>query len=169
MVSSLLAACTEQNMPPPMCRVDSTVEQNISANAGCIIRVRNKMVTVQHRLSGKLDIPGGTSDSFESAACTAHRETWEETGFNVKVLEHLGTNENGFRYYACELAGNFTGEITEFPVPDSAKGEITGIQLTDPFEMAELDWRFKNRLPALRAMFNKTPGSETQSPQQNGQ
>lgn len=151
-----MTGCTSENLPAPMCRVDTVVAQDISANAGCIIRVRNSLVTITHKRSDKLDIPGGTSDGKESAACTAHRETWEETGFNVEVKQLLGKNENGFHYYACQLSGDFTGEITEFPLPDSARGEVTQIRLLDPFDITEQQWRFRNRLPALREMFNKT-------------
>lgn len=159
-VVNVLSACTSEQLPAPMCRVESTVAQNISANAGCIIRVGNKMITVQHKLSGKLDVPGGTSMKNESAACTAHRETWEETGFNVKVIKWLGSNKKGFHYYACELSGNFNGDIIEFPVPDSAEDEINNIQLLDPFEITELQWRFKNRLPKLREMYSRTHSSK---------
>lgn len=145
-----------------MCRVDSVVAQDISANAGCIIPVRNSLVTVTHRLSGKLDIPGGTSDGKESAACTAHRETWEETGFNVEVKQLLGVNENGYHYYACQLSGDFVGEIKEFPLPESARNEVSQILLMDPFVITEQQWRFENRLPALRDMFNQAVAAQNE-------
>lgn len=138
-----------------MCRVDSDLNENISSNAGCIIRLQDKLVTVTHAMSGKLDIPGGTAEADEPAACTAHRETWEETGFNVEVKRYLGSNDSGFRYYACELSGNFVGEITEFPVPDWSETEVDAIQLIDPYDITEQQWRFNNRLVPLRDMFNQ--------------
>lgn len=137
-----------------MCRVDSRFEENISANAGCVIKVNNKLLTLTHKVSGKLDIPGGTANGSESAQCTAHRETWEETGFNVEVGELLGSNNNGFRYYACKLSGNFIGDITDFPVPEWTQSEVSAINLNDPYLLTDEQWRFQNRLIKLRDMFN---------------
>ena len=114
-------------------------------------------MTIRHKYSGKLDLPGGTSDPGESAQCTAHRETWEETGFNVEVGELLATKESGFQFYACSLAGGFTGEINEFPVPEWAKSEVTGIQLVDPFVIDAESLRFEEDLLLIRQMFNQVP------------
>lgn len=151
---ALTNACAPKPPASPMCRVDSRFEEEISANAGCIIRVNDKLLTVTHKHSGKLDIPGGTSTGTENAQCTAHRETWEETGFNVEVGILLGENENGFRYYDCQLAGNFVGDITEFPVPQWSQSEVRAISLHDPYLLNDSQWRFTNRLVNLRDMFN---------------
>lgn len=129
------------------------------ANAACIIRLDGKLLTVTHRSSGKYDVPGGTTDSVETPQCTAHRETWEETGFNVEVGEQLGINENGMQYYSCTLAGNFSGELQSFPVPTWSKTEVDSIQLLDPFVITDKQWRFENRLVPLRRMFNRVPDS----------
>ncbi len=142
-----------------MCRVDSQYAENLSGNAGCLIRVAGKMVVLTHRQSGKLDIPGGTADEGESAQCTAHRETFEETGFNVEVGQHLGTNERNFHFFACTLAGNFTGELQRFPVPDWSKSEVSAIMLRDPFVTTGKAWRFEDQLIPLRGMFNQVPES----------
>lgn len=135
------------------------VSAQVSANAACIIRLDGKLLTVTHRLSGKYDVPGGTSDSTESPQCTAHRETFEETGFNVEIGEQLGINENGLQYYSCIMSGNFSGELQTFPVPEWANTEVESIQLIDPFEINGKQWRFENRLVHLRHMFNQVPDS----------
>src|SRR5690606_32082707 len=113
------------------------------------------MITIEHRLTGKLDIPGGTSEGDESAQCTAHRETWQETGFNVKVGKLLGVKDNGFRFYQCQLSGDFTGELKQFSVPDWSANEVTAIQLKDPFVTRDTDWRYPDELIEIRGMFNQ--------------
>lgn len=147
----------------PFCRVKSDIQLPVSAkmpaNAACIIRLDGKLLTITHRLSGKYDVPGGTSDHTETPQCTAHRETWEETGFNVEVGEQLGLNKNGMQYYSCILSGNFSGELQTFPVPEWSKSEVESIQLIDPFAIKDKQWRFENRLVQLRRMFNQVPDS----------
>ncbi|GAB2692825.1 hypothetical protein GCM10027170_25740 [Aliiglaciecola aliphaticivorans] len=123
----------------------------------------DKLVTITQRLSGKLDLPGGTSDTLESAKCTAHRETWEETGFNVEVQQWLGTSNNGMRFYECHLAANFDGSFTEFPVPDWANIEVASIQLVDPFTTEFNQWRYPQELTQIRQMFNKVKDSSIQT------
>lgn len=148
-------SCSGEYPADPVCRVNSQYQESIQANAGCLIRVGNQLVTIGHRLSGKLDIPGGTQTGDESAQCTAHRETWQETGFNVEVGQLLGVQENGFRFYQCTLAGDFTGEIKQFPVPDWASTEVTAIELKDPFVTRDTDWRYPDELVEIRGMFNQ--------------
>lgn len=149
----------------PFCRIKSNIQLPVSAqmpaNAACVIRLGSKLLTVTHRLSGKYDLPGGTTDNVETPQCTAHRETWEETGFNVEVGEQLGINENGLQYYSCILSGNFNGELQNFPVPQWSNTEVESIQLINPFVITEKHWRFENRLVSLRSMFNQVPDSKT--------
>lgn len=150
-----LIGCKQDLPSDPVCRIDQKKEQSISANAGCLIRIDDKLLTIVHKRSGRYDIPGGTSSNNESAQCTAHRETWEETGFNVEVGELLGVNENGFHYFSCSLNAGFDGKITEFPVPKWSESEVKAIQLVDPFVLTDKQWRFENRLVNLRSMFNQ--------------
>lgn len=157
---SCVISCSQDKPSQPMCRVIKDHYENLSGNAGCVIRVGKDILALTHRASGKLDIPGGTSDGEqESAQCTAHRETWEETGFNVEVGQLLGSNDNGFRYYACTLDDDFGGEIQSFPVPEWASIEVKAIQLKNPFVTIPNDWRFPDQLIDMRDMFNQM-GSE---------
>ncbi|WJG08789.1 NUDIX hydrolase [Aliiglaciecola sp. LCG003] len=155
-----LTSCGESPPSAPACRVKDQQIPIQPANAACIIRLDGKLLTVTHRLSGKYDVPGGTSDGSESAQCTAHRETWEETGFNVEVVKWLGENENHLHYFACTLAGNFDGSITQFPLPAWSHTEIQNIQLIDPYAITDRQWRFSERLNSLRAMFNQVEDSK---------
>ncbi|XOV80714.1 MAG: NUDIX hydrolase [Aestuariibacter sp.] len=158
--SSLLLSCNSEAPNPPICRIDAVHLDVTAGNAGCIIRVGQRLLTIKHRLSGKLDTPGGGGDENESAQCTAHRETWEETGFNVEVGPLLGIAKNGFRYYQCQLDDDFGGELFEFPVPEWSHSEVNGIQLIEPFSTTHKQWRHPDRLVNLRSMFVEAGKSE---------
>ncbi|WP_343845602.1 NUDIX hydrolase [Bowmanella denitrificans] len=150
-----LMACTPERPADPMCRVKEQTKEATPGNAACLIKIDKWLVTIGHRHSGKLDLPGGLRSGQESAQCTAHRETWEETGFNVEVGRFLGANENGFRIYACQLQGNFGHDFKTFPVPEWATTEVSSIQLTDPFEIQIQQWRFEEELLLIRRLFNQ--------------
>ncbi|MFA3793089.1 NUDIX domain-containing protein [Aliiglaciecola sp. SL4] len=160
--SFCLTSCSKPVPSDPICRVDQSEYPQQTANAACLIRFGDKLVTITQRLSGKLDLPGGTSDNIESAKCTAHRETWEETGFNVEVRQLLGTNSNGMRFYECNLAADFDESFVEFPVPEWSAIEVSSIQLVDPYETDFSQWRFPEELTHVRDMFNKVKDSAIQ-------
>ena len=74
-----LVSCAEA----PKCH--STVESSNEANAGCLVVSENKLLLIEdHR--GGLSLPGGSSNTGETAQCTAEREVWEETGVGVKAV-----------------------------------------------------------------------------------
>lgn len=91
----------------------------------------------------------------ESAQCAAHRHTWKTTGFNVEVGKYLGSDETDTQYYQCTPAGNFTGELQTFPVPEWASSKVSNIQLIDPFATQNNDWQGENRMVRVRDMFNQ--------------
>lgn len=159
----IVIGCTPDIPSAPICRIKATQLDPHEGNAGCIIRVGQRVLTIKHKYTNKLDIPGGKSNDGESAQCTAHRETWEETGFNVEVGELLGQRENGFRFYQCQLDDDFGGEVTNFPVPEWSENEVKGIQLVEPFSTTHKDWRFPDQLTKYRSMF-VTAGKTTQEP-----
>ncbi len=159
-----LIGCSQPAPEAPACRIASEQFDDVSANAACVIRLDSKLLVISHRLSNKFDVPGGTAESEEQAQCVAHRETWEETGFNVEVGGFLGQSQNGMRFYACTLAGNFTGKITQFPVPDWASMEVKGIELVDPYTLHYNQWRFPDELVSMRAMFDQVQDSKTIQP-----
>lgn len=154
-----LIGCQQEIPSDPACRVKEQEKPKTIANAACIIRLDDQLLTVTHRMTGRFDVPGGTTDMSESSQCTAHREVWEETGFNVEVGEWLATSTQGMRFYSCKLAGHFDGELQTFPVPPWSTTEIDEIQLLDPFAISDKDWRFPNQLPLIRDMFNQVEDS----------
>jgi len=99
--SSVISSCTKTTSPP--CNIDKNYIETTSANGGCLIKHNNQLLVIIHRLNNKLGIPGGTNKTDESAQCTAHRETWEETGYSVTVGKELQVFNNGFHLYHCYL------------------------------------------------------------------
>lgn len=104
-------------------------------NAGCLIVQGGKVLLVQQQLGGSWGIPGGTADAGERAACTAARETQEETGLAVRVLEPLQVLDNGFHIYRCAV------DAGALPLPpDSVEIRATG--WFDALQRQNLPWRF---------------------------
>ena len=151
----VISACSSERPATPVCRVNDTQVDDATGNAGCFIRVKDKLVTVVLQ-TGKLDIPGGTANEGEQSQCTAHRETFEETGFNVEVGKLLGLADTGFRMYQCELSNKLDEDLEEFPVPDWANTEIRKIQLVDPFDTLASEWRYPQRHLENLGWFNQT-------------
>ena len=84
--------------------------------------------------NGLYSIPGGTSESGETAQCTAHRETWEEAGVDVKVGKLKHQFGNGFFLFEC-FADNISLETND-------AGEVKQVLLVDPTEIPSELWRF---------------------------
>jgi len=73
-------------------------------HAGCFVVHKGRLLTEKLTYDGmRYDIPGGQTDWKEPARCTAHREVFEETGYNVAPREMLAVVRNNFRIYRCEL------------------------------------------------------------------
>jgi hypothetical protein len=157
------SACKHDKPAEPACRkvsslasdtIDSTTMIPLSKHSACLIRLNNQVLSIQYQRSDKLDVPGGTVNQNENAQCAAHRHTWKTTGFNVEVGRYLGSDEMDTQYFQCRLAGNFIGEIQEFPVPQWSQSKVSSIQLIDPFSLQNKDWQGENRLILVRDMFN---------------
>ncbi|MBT0585314.1 NUDIX hydrolase [Alteromonas oceanisediminis] len=148
----LLGACSESSPANPTCRSSVTSPVPSGALAACVIVDRQHLLTIGHRLSGKLDLPGGTGSSEESAACTAHRETFEETGLNVEVTELIGTTDSGLWLFACQPSGGF-GSADPMAVPPWALAEVSSVQWIDPFTLTHNDWRFADQHVVINDAF----------------
>lgn len=91
------------------CRLEPSIEcdqlpaDRQTGNAGCLVQREGALLMVQQRIDGRWALPGGTAESGERAACTAARETREETGLPVQVVAYLKTLDNGFHLYVCEV------------------------------------------------------------------
>lgn len=106
-----------------------------SPSAGCIV-IKDRQLLVVENHSGKLSIPGGGTEAGESAQCSAHRETYEETGLDVIPKELIHVFDNGFHIYHCQLHAE-SGEITIIrPI------EISRAFWLSPQEFNQHTWRF---------------------------
>lgn len=133
----LMCACAERVDCPPV------AQPLPAANAGCLIMDADRVVMVRE-LSGKISLPGGTSEAGESAQCTAYRETYEETGLQVRVQQRLKVFPNGFNLFRCELAHVAPGESLVPPM----RAEIREAFWLATGEFDLHPWRF----PDQRAM-----------------
>lgn len=144
--------------PAPGCRVEWEAQEPDAGNASCLVVVDGRLLLVR-LLNGKLDLPGRTSESGETAQCTAARETWEETGADVVVGRHLLTFTTGDRLYRCHWPEP-SGESPLLPVPESARIEVSEIRLENPELIAPEDFRFPDEVPALRRLFGDALADE---------
>mmetsp|Transcript_19799 Transcript_19799/g.55859 ORF Transcript_19799/g.55859 Transcript_19799/m.55859 type:complete len:319 (+) Transcript_19799:99-1055(+) len=96
--------------PAPICGGGRSCEhcntEEPPRHAGCLIVRDGKMLAIRITYgSRKFDTPGGQSTFREPPSCTAHRETYEDTGYEVTPTELLarGLHGGGFNLYRCEL------------------------------------------------------------------
>ena len=94
-----LTACQQ----PPACP-DSLATNNAQSakSAGCFSLNSHHQLLLIEGFNGKVSIPGGSGSPNESAQCTAHRETWEETGLEVIPNRLIRVMDNGFHLFECE-------------------------------------------------------------------
>jgi len=123
------------------------------------------MLVVRHRLSGGLNLPGGMARTGEGAQCTAHRETWEETGLDVLVHGLRYRFANGFALYDCRLPDG-SGTAEQIPVPASGTAEVAGVLWVDPRDTAPSHWRFPDQYPDLVRLIEDAghPGPRRRTP-----
>jgi len=141
--SFLICASGQSYEGQPPCRIDPKFSYSDVSNAGCLIVSGNEMLSVR-QLSGKLGLPGGTKDKGEIAQCTAHRETWEETGLDIKVGRVLKRYKNRFILFHCNSEKEIPSNIA---VPDSGKNEIREILFINPGTVLDSEWKSTWRFP----------------------
>lgn len=156
-----LFSCSQSAPSTPVCRVQSEIIiDSISKSAGCIIPIAEKVLLIQHRLSGRLDIPGGGQNDGESLACAAHRETWEETGLNVVVGELVAHTSNGMALFACSQDAGYEALPNAIAAPAWATLEVKGLVKVKPFDLDDDKLRFKDDLvPLLDGFVAASAGS----------
>ncbi|MEW9798378.1 NUDIX domain-containing protein [Alteromonas sp. CYL-A6] len=168
-----LFGCDSSIPPLPACRTaqpDSPGEA-----AGCLIYADDEVLLIGHRLSGRLDVPGGGRNAGETLPCTAHRETFEETGLNVFVGERVGSTDNGMVLYACVAADDLAVLPARFSPPPWAQTEVSHLEKTRLFTLDDDALRFKDDLIPLRDAFIRAttrtparPETHNQTPASRG-
>ncbi len=133
--------CCRKNAPTaPQCERVPGVSEQAVGNAGCLIVVADGVVFVKDRESGGLGVPGGHQEPGETAACTASRETWEETGLRVRVGRLLVVHSNGFHIFACEAVNPI--DPNKLSVPSWRRDEIASVKVLDPTRLDASQWRY---------------------------
>ncbi len=139
----------------PECRIASGLESQLQGNAGCIIKIDNKMLIVRHQKTGKLSPPAGTAKEGEAAQCTAHRETWEETGVEVRVGRLLKSFDDQFHLFHCLAIDEALIRSSELPVPEAFKSEISEILFLNPTLLSNDEWRFPEQVSGIKDAFKR--------------
>ena len=141
---------------PPPCQRAPEARDARQGNAGCLITHGGKLLVIDHRRSGRLGLPGGTARPGESGQCTAHRETWEETGLEVTVGRFRARLSTDFLVYDC--APSETLHSDRIPaLPAWSRGEVRGLRWVDVSALEPARWRFPEQLPEVRALVRGGP------------
>lgn len=131
--------CT-QPPPSPTCRIAKVSIADYAGPAGCLIRVQDTLLIIKNNSTGQYDVPFGEPISKESAQCTAHRNTWLQTGFNVEVDQLLGVTQSGIKLFSCTLSAGFTSEDGPIKPPNWADNDVQQIEFISPFDTRYDAW-----------------------------
>lgn len=105
--------------------------------------------------NGRVSPPGGHAESGEDARCVAHRETWEETGLNLRPGRLLRTFDTGFKLYQCSVLPD-AGEIDPRDLVEVRRAYWLPVE-----DFGRVDWRFPEQGAQLRQLIQT---SEPASP-----
>ncbi len=135
---TLLSGCHQV----PGCPVE--IHSQPALSAGCLV-MENRQLLVAKAHNGLVSIPGGSSNPNEPSHCTAHRETWEETGLDVRPQKLLRVFDNGFHLYRCRWNGEQQGHDS---VPFFL--EIDQVFWIGEEDFDRYEWRFPKQANWLR-------------------
>lgn len=126
-------------------------EADFALSAGCLTVVHGRMLVVDSR-SGGLTPPGGKSREGESAQCTAHRETLEETGLDLIPGRLVAVFDTGFHLYSCDIHAG-SGNI------DPAVLEVRRAFWLDTAKIDEVQWRYPGQGRLIKALLTEGPAA----------
>ncbi|WP_162846074.1 NUDIX hydrolase [Seongchinamella sediminis] len=145
LMAGMVSACS--TAVEPVCPYQG--EPDFALSAGCLTVVHGRMLVVDSRAGG-LTPPGGKSRQGESAQCTAHRETLEETGLDLIPRRLLAVFDTGFHLYSCEIHAN-SGTI------DPAVLEVRRAFWLEIAKMDEVQWRYPGQGEIIEALLTEGP------------
>ena len=131
-------------------------------SAGCmVLKQQQLLMVIDH--SGKLSVPGGSSDGVESPQCTAHRETWEETGIDVRPTALVRVFKDGFHLYQCEL------HPASGAIDPTLRLEIQQVLWLPPEKFKHYSWRFPEEQAWLQQWMSLATSPDPQRDDQHHQ
>ena len=139
----LFAALIACGAKPPLCPYVDTSEPVPSA--GCFAATSEGLLLVQG-INGQISVPGGSSFSAESPRCAAFRETWEETGLQLRPAELLAVFDTGFHLYRCEQHAD-SGSIDPPPRLEVRAAFYLPVERFEDYE-----WRFGYQRELLKKL-----------------
>ncbi len=139
----------------PECQIAPGLELSLQGNAGCLIKIDDRMLAVRHCQTNRLSPPAGTAADGETAQCTAYRETWEETGVEVNVGRLLRSFDDRFHLFHCLAVDESVIRNSKLQVPEPFRHEICEILFLNPALSSDEDWRFPEQLPGIKDAFKR--------------
>lgn len=115
-------------------------------SAGCLALRGDSLLVVRMRDTGRISVPGGSAYPGETAACTAQRETQEETGLLLKPGPLVAEFDTGFHLLHCTSSD---------PHPEPASGfnwEVERAYWLPLAEFEQVRWRFPGQGAELRPL-----------------
>lgn len=137
---TVIAGCRERG---PACPY--TGPPDYAPSAGCLALVHGRALVVQSRF-GAIGPPGGSARAGESAQCTAHRETLEETGLDLMPGRLLHTFDTGFNLYLCDIHAG-SGAIEPVHIDEVKQAFWLPVD-----EFDQHTWRFAGQGEVLRQL-----------------
>ncbi|GAB3099127.1 NUDIX hydrolase [Aestuariicella hydrocarbonica] len=155
-VMPIVSGCT-QTPAPPDC--PDTLVTSPAKSAGCLAVHQHRLLVVQG-INQKISIPGGSGNPQEPAHCTAHRETWEETGLNVRPTKLVRVFDNGFHLFECQWGAEVQAQQPpkQSEVLDTPPFflEIRQAMWLNSKDFAQYEWRFPEQREWLQQLTNDT-------------
>lgn len=143
---------------------------NTAAAVAVVILQGEKLLLTRRNQNpgkGKLDLPGGFSDPYETAEETCARELEEELGIKIdpSKLRYCGSLPNtypynGIDYFTMDLFFEYTAEEEILPQQVEAR-EIAEIVWVHRDELHTEDLAFSSQKKFFEEYYLKTPRGET--------
>lgn len=109
----------------------------VSAVGGVIVNECGQVLLIERARdpgAGKLGMPGGFVDAYETAEASLHREVFEEVGIKIEDLKFLMTYPNCYEYHgiSCPVLDLFyLARVCQAQVVSAAESEVSGWMWTE--------------------------------------
>lgn len=109
----------------------------VTAVGGVIVNGEGKVLLIERARdpgAGKLGMPGGFVDPYETAEESLHREVWEEVGVKIEGLQFLMNHPNRYTYHGITspvLDLFYFAKVCDSQVVSVAASEVSGWMWTE--------------------------------------